>query len=311
MVVMQGTTVKEARQLLLPCALAMTYHAKWELLMQEHFYDAVIAARDSVRSTSSATPSLGVILGSGLSEAAESFSGDIIPYRQIVGLPQPRVLGHSGTLTLGTDTAIMAGRSHLYEGHALDTLVLPVFLLHALGVRTIILTNAAGAINTAYTPGSIVLISDHLNLTGVNPLTGPNDERLGPRFPDMTEVYDTGLRALARRVYSEVAGEEPGGGRLAEGVYAALPGPNYETPAEIRMLAGMGADLVGMSTVPEAIAARYLGMRVLGLSSVTNAAAGLGTGTLDHAEVVEVGRSIRTRLIALISGISAALKQSA
>ncbi|MFN2311133.1 MAG: purine-nucleoside phosphorylase, partial [Spirochaetia bacterium] len=184
-----------------------------------------------------------------------------------------------------------------YEGYSLDQLVLPVFLLHSIGVQTIVLTNAAGAINPAYRPGDIVLISDHLNLLGRNPLTGPNNDSLGPRFPDMTEVYDVGLRGLARTV----AGTD-----LAEGVYAAVPGPSYETPAEVRMLKALGADLVGMSTVPEAIAARYLGMKVVGLSSVTNAAAGLGEGKLDHAEVVEVGKSIRTRLISLIEGLSTA-----
>ncbi len=265
--------------------------------MQEHFAELVAAARDSVRTRTAASPSFGVILGSGLSEAAQAFEGDVVAYGDIKGLPEPRVVGHSGTLTVGKTTAIMAGRSHFYEGYSLDQLVLPVFLLHAIGVRTLVLTNAAGAINPDYRPGDIVLISDHLNLLGSNPLTGPNNETLGPRFPDMTEVYDAGLRGLARTV----SGEE-----LAEGVYAAVPGPSYETPAEVRMLKTLGADLVGMSTVPEAIAARYLGMKVIGLSSVTNAAAGLGAAKLDHAEVVEVGKSIRNRLISLIEGLSTA-----
>lgn len=265
--------------------------------MQENFAELVTAARNSVRNRASASPSFGVILGSGLSDAAQAFEGDVVAYGDIQGLPKPRVAGHSGTLTVGKTTAIMAGRSHFYEGYSLDQLVLPVFLLHALGVRTVVLTNAAGAINPDYRPGDIVLISDHLNLLGRNPLTGPNNDSLGPRFPDMTEVYDADLRALARKV----TGEE-----LPEGVYAAVPGPSYETPAEVRMLKTLGADLVGMSTVPEAIAARYLGMKVIGLSSVTNAAAGLGQGKLDHAEVVEVGKSIRNRLIALIEGLSAA-----
>ncbi len=249
---------------------------------------------------SDSVPSYGVILGSGLSGIAERVPGSEVPYSQIEGFPNPTVSGHRGVLKLGEHTALLAGRFHLYEGHPLDNIVLPVFLLWGLGVRTLIVTNAAGGIARHFRPGDLVLIADHLNLLGANPLSGPNDDDLGERFPDMSHAYSPELRATARRA----AGRD-----LAEGVYAALPGPSYETPAEVRMLERLGADMVGMSTVPEVIAARYLGLSVLGISCITNMAAGVIDQPLSHAEVIETGKraehemsDLILRILELLSG---------
>jgi purine-nucleoside phosphorylase len=195
-------------------------------------------------------------------------------------------------LKLGGSVAVMAGRIHFYEGHPIEDVVLPVFLLHRLGVRTLIVTNAAGGVNRAYAPGDLVLIRDHVNFMGVHPLRGPNPEGLGPRFPDMSTAYDPALRALARSVSP-----------LQEGVYAAFSGPTYETPAEIRMMAAVGVDLVGMSTVPEVIACAYLGIKVLGISCVTNMAAGILPQPLDHAEVIARGKEAGPRFIALVEQV--------
>jgi len=235
-------------------------------------------------------PSIGVILGSGLGAFAARARGIEVPFSSIPGFPQPTVAGHAGLIKLGRSVAVMAGRIHYYEGHSIDDVVLPVFLLHRLGVRTLIVTNASGGVNRAYAPGDLVLIKDHVNFMGVNPLRGPHLES-GPRFPDMSAAYDPALRALAR---------DASGQALAEGVYAAFAGPSYETPAEIRMMAAVGVDLVGMSTVPEVIAAAYLGMRVLGVSCVTNAAAGILPQPLDHAEVVARGKEAAPRFIRLL-----------
>jgi purine-nucleoside phosphorylase len=199
---------------------------------------------------------------------------------------------------IGDAVAVMAGRIHYYEGHPIQDVVLPVFLLHRVGVRTLVVTNAAGGVNRTFTVGELVLIRDHINLMGVNPLRGPNPGQ-GPRFPDMSTAYDPKLRELARAV---------SGGKMSEGVYAAFPGPSYETPAEVRMADRMGADLVGMSTVPEVIAASYLGMRVLGISCVTNMAAGILPQPLDHAEVIRAGKEAGPRFVELLGGILARLE---
>jgi len=270
-------------------------------------------------------PTVGLILGSGLSAFADRVAGTDVPFSRIEGYPQPTVEGHAGTLRLGKSLAVMAGRFHYYEGFSMDDVVLPVFLLHGLGVRTLILTNAAGGIRREYTAGQLVLIRDHINLMGANPLRGPNPGGLGPRFPDMSEAYSRRLRALARGVAARgvAAGDPPAGdppagavagdradsrgGPLPEGVYAAFAGPTYETPAEVRMAEAMGADLVGMSTVPEVIAARYLGMEVLGLSMVTNMAAGILEQPLSHDEVVETARRVIPALSELLGGILAGL----
>jgi len=260
------------------------------------------AAVATVRAKSSLQPTVGVVLGSGLGAFAHSLDEAIyLPYAELPGLPVSTAIGHAGELVLGkvggVDVAVMSGRFHLYEGYTPQQTVAGIRLFHALGIRRVILTNASGSINPNLVRGSLVLMADHINLQGVNPLTGPNDDWLGPRFPDMTEAYSKRLRQIAQ----EVAGGL--GQTLREGVYAALLGPSYETPAEIRYLRAIGADLVGMSTAAEAIAANHAGLEVLGISCVTNVAAGLGEGKLDHQEVLAVGRSSAAFFIALLKGL--------
>lgn len=262
-----------------------------EKVVRGDFSIRVRRAAESVRMLSEHTPEVGLILGSGLSGVAEELPGTEVAYEKIEGFPRPTVSGHRGILKVSDGTAVLAGRFHLYEGHSLDNVVLPVFLLHALGVRLLIVTNAAGSINRDYSPGDLVLIEDHINLLGANPLEGPNDEELGPRFPDMSGPYSARLRGVVRSVSSVP---------LAEGVYAAMRGPSYETPAEVRMLERLGADMVGMSTVPEVIAARYLGMEVAGVSCITNMAAGLLDAPLDHGEVIATGKRVEAEMSSLV-----------
>jgi purine-nucleoside phosphorylase len=264
--------------------------------MQSDFRARVEQAAASVRGRIAVSPSVGVILGSGLSDVIDDLVPDpsqavSIPYGEIKGFGAPSVAGHRGTLTVAGGAAVMAGRFHYYEGRPMDDVVLPVATLAELGVSTLLVTNAAGGISTGYEPGDLVLITDHLNLMGTNPLIGPKDPAASARFPDMTTTYDAELAEVARSI----------DGGLKAGVYAALTGPSYETPAEITMLGRLGADLVGMSTVPEVIVARSYGLRVLGISTVTNLAAGLAGRPLDHAEVVEVGASIRGRMVRVLS----------
>ena len=261
--------------------------------MDKGFAAKLDAACDSISAKHPEKPSIGLILGSGLGEFASRVHGSTVGYSEIPGFPKPSVQGHTGRLTLNPTLAVMSGRVHYYEGHSIEDVALPVFILHRLGVRTLIVTNAAGGINRSFRPGELVLIRDHINLMGTNPLRGPNPE-LGPRFPDMSAAYAPTLRARALRV-SPVP--------LREGIYAALAGPSYETPAEIRMLATMGADMVGMSTVPEVIAASYLGMSVLGVSCITNMASGILAQPLSHAEVVEQGREAAPRFRALLEAV--------
>ncbi len=251
-------------------------------------------------------PEVALVLGSGLGDLVDRIEGITVPYAEVDGFPAPTVAGHRGLLRIGTvdgakgrlAVAVLAGRFHYYEGHSIDDVVLPVFTAAGLGARTLIVTNASGAVNTSYSPGDLVLIRDHVNLMGTNPLIGPLAEGLGPRFPDMSEPYSRRLREAAQAA---------SGGGLAEGVYAAFSGPTYETPAEIRMLRAMGADLVGMSTVPEVIAARFLGLEVLGISCVTNMAAGILEQPLSHAEVVETGKRVAARFADLVFGVLARL----
>jgi purine-nucleoside phosphorylase len=244
-------------------------------------------------------PRIGVVLGSGLSAFAHELSDYIsIPYSEIPGWPASTAIGHAGELEIGClgdlPLAVMNGRAHLYEGTPVDKLVFPTRVLAKFGIRSMVYTNAAGGINLTYKQGTLVLVSDHINLQGANPLLGSNDDSLGPRFPDMSDAYDAGLRDLAQQVASEM------GIQLPEGVYVALAGPSYETPAEIRFLRTIGADLVGMSTVPEVIAARHMGVRCLAISCVTNMAAGVLPGKLDHAEVLATGEAIRGTLVELL-----------
>jgi purine-nucleoside phosphorylase len=247
-------------------------------------------------------PHVAVVLGSGLGAFADELSDAVeVPYSDIPGWPSSTAIGHAGKLVFGrigaTDVVVMAGRVHLYEGYGPAEVVFPIRVLARMGVRSAVFTNAAGGINLAYDQGALVLISDHINLQGSNPLIGPNDETLGPRFPDMTDAYSTRLRAVAQEVAATL------GTKLHEGVYAALLGPNYETPAEIRYLRAIGADLVGMSTAPEVIAARHMGVEVLAISCVTNMAAGILPQKICHEEVLETGAAVRGTLVRLLKAL--------
>lgn len=266
--------------------------------------------RDAARLVESKTPirpKVGVVLGSGLGAFADSLiHATRIPYSEIPGLPVSTAIGHAGQLVIGTqgangqaavDVAVMSGRFHLYEGYSAQQVVAGIRLFRELGIERVVLTNAAGGINAEYNKGALVTISDHINLTGANPLVGPNDPLLGPRFPDMTEAYSLKLRAMAHLTADEL------GITLHDGVYAALLGPSYETPAEIRYLRTIGADLVGMSTALETIAANHAGLEVLGISCVTNQAAGMSGEKLDHTEVLEIGKRVSGTFMKLLSGV--------
>ncbi len=265
-------------------------------------YEDVQRAADLVRSRIPCAPAIGVVLGSGLGALAGRLGGAVsIPYDDIPGWPPSRIVGHEGRLVAGDlagrAVAVLSGRAHVYEGHDLQTVVLGTRVLGLLGVRTLILTNAAGGINTSFAQGALMVIDDHINLLGSNPLVGANDDRFGPRFPDMTAVYAPRLRAIAHQVAAERAIP------LAHGVYIAVHGPSYETPAEIRAFRTLGADAVGMSTVPEAIAARHMGIEVLGISCITNMAAGVLPEPLNHSEVMETARRVGGQFIALVEGV--------
>jgi purine-nucleoside phosphorylase len=266
------------------------------------YYDDVAEAAEAIRARVPEVPALAVVLGSGLGDFASSLCDAVtIPYDQLPHWPVSRVIGHEGKLVIGRTggktIAALAGRCHLYEGHDVETVAFPTRVLGLLGVKTVILTNAAGGVNTGFLQGALMVIDDHINLMGHNPLVGANDERFGPRFPDMTEVYSARLRALADRAGKAI------NLLLPHGIYVALLGPSYETPAEIRYLRTIGADAVGMSTVPEAIVARHMGIDVLGISCITNMAAGVLPRPLDHNEVMETARRIRGQFIALLEGI--------
>lgn len=272
--------------------------------IREEIASAVQAVR--VRLPDGAAPRVGLVLGSGLGTFADALEGAVkIPYGDLPGFPRSSIVGHAGNLVYGRSDGVevlaMQGRAHFYEGHEMARVVFPTRVLVSLGCRTLVLTNAAGGVDPTLRPGEIVILGDHLNLMPVSPLRGENDPALGPRFPDMSEVYDRGLRELARAAGAEL------GMHLREGVYAALPGPAYETPAEVRMLRQLGADLVGMSTVPEAIAAVHMGARVLGLSCVTNLAAGILPQKLSHDEVTETAARVRAEFERLLAGILARL----
>jgi purine-nucleoside phosphorylase len=250
-------------------------------------YDRVQAAAGVVRGKSALMPEIGIILGTGLGGLAREIAVEAeVPYAEIPGFPLSTVETHAGRLLLGRlggrPVVAMQGRFHRYEGYDLQQVTFPVRVLHALGARTLIVSNACGGMNPLWGPGDLVLLSDHINLLGDNPLVGPNDERLGPRFPDMSAPYDPELRALARKAALEL------GIMLREGVYVAVPGPNLETRAEYRMLRGLGADVVGMSTVPEVIVAGHQGMRAIGISIITDQC------LPDALEPADIGRIIAT-----------------
>lgn len=247
-------------------------------------------------------PKIALVLGSGLGGFADEFANPArIPYAKIPHFPRSTAIGHAGQLVIGkvegVEVVAMQGRVHLYEGYSAQDVAFPMRVFARMGVKAAVLTNAAGGIKKEFTQGRLVVISDHINLQGVNPLTGPNDEQFGARFPDMSRAYEKKFRDLT------LAEGRRLGINLGEGVYAALAGPSYETPAEIRYLRGIGADLVGMSTVPEVIAAVQSGIRVLGISCVTNAAAGILDQPLDHKEVLETAERIKGQFIGLLRAV--------
>jgi len=255
-----------------------------------------------VQSHTTLRPAIGLVLGSGLGAFARSLEkATAIPYGDIPRFPTSTAVGHSGELVIGhsqgVPVAVMSGRAHYYEGYTMQQVVFPVRVLGRMGVKTLILTNAAGSVNVNYKPGELMVIGDHINLMGGNPMIGPNEDELGQRFFDMSEAYDPRLREIAEKACWKA------GVTVRKGVYLALSGPSYETPAEIRMLRTLGADAVGMSTVPEVIAARHMGIRVLGISCITNMAAGVTKRPLDHREVLEVGEKVKAGLIEVLGGI--------
>lgn len=272
--------------------------------MSDTYYDRVQRAAEIVRSRAPAAPQIGLVLGSGLGAFTQRIEdGTSIPYDTMPHWPAAGVVGHDGRLVLGRlrdhPVAVLSGRAHYYEGHDLRAVTFATRVLGALGVRVVVLTNAAGGINTSFTPGDLMVIDDHLNLIGSSPLIGPNDDRFGVRFPDMTDVYANRLRAIA---------DEAGRSQrltLRHGVYAACHGPSYETPAEVRYLRSIGADAVGMSTVPEAIVARHMGMEVLGISCITNLAAGVSSEPLRHDEVLETAHRVGRQFGSLLTDIIA------
>lgn len=255
-----------------------------------------------VRSKSSIQPQIGVILGSGLGNVVDAVEVDAsIPYGEIPGARASTVMGHQGRMILGrakgVEVAVMQGRVHFYEGYEMDEVMFLARALGRLGIKKLIVTNAAGGVNTSYTPGDLMLISDHINFMGVNPLRGPNVDELGLRFPDMTEAYPESLRNVAKDVAAGM------GLNLKEGVYLALSGPTYETPAEIRAFRILGADAVGMSTVPEVIAASHMQIPVLGISCITNMAAGILKQKLHHQEVMDTTARVQKEFTALVLGV--------
>jgi len=259
-------------------------------------------ARRYIQGHTEVRPGIGLVLGSGLGAFADELTERTdIPYADIPGWPHSTAIGHAGKLMIGKlgtlDVAVMAGRAHLYEGYGMQQVTYGVRVLQSIGVRSMVFTNAAGGINLELERGGLVLISDHINLQGANPLVGPNDDALGPRFPDMSEAYSRAYRETAKHVATELCIP------IAEGVYAAMLGPSYETPAEIRYLRAIGADVVGMSTVPEVIVANHMGMKVLGISCVTNMAAGILPQKINHEEVLETGAMVRDTLVKFLKAL--------
>jgi len=263
-----------------------------ERLASTGLYERAEHAARTIRARLTIEPRVALVLGSGLGGFADDFEDAVrIPYNEIPGFPRSTVEGHSGRLVSGKVDNIpvlaMQGRVHYYEGYSLEEVTFPVRTFKLLGIKTLVLTNAAGGINVELTQGALMVISDHVNLMGDNPLRGPNDERFGPRFPDMSGVYSPALQELV------VEEAKAMGAEVRRGIYGGLSGPSYETPAEIHMLRNLGADAVGMSTVPEAIVARHMDMEVLGISCITNMAAGIGDEPIDHSEVMAIGDRVR------------------
>ncbi len=247
-------------------------------------------------------PEIGIVLGSGLGDMADKVEDRVvIKYSEVPNLPESTVHGHAGQFVCGTlegkKVIMMQGRFHYYEGNNMNLLALPIHIMKYLGVKSLIVTNACGGVNTSFVPGDLMMITDHINFTSTNPLIGGNDEKIGPRFPDMSRAYDKEYLKLAKEVGSSLNIE------LKEGVYMMFTGPCYETPAEVRMARILGADAVGMSTVPEVIAANHAGLRVLGISCITNMAAGILDQPLNHQEVIETSAKVKTQFVSLVKGI--------
>jgi len=267
-----------------------------------HNIQDINEAKNFIQSKTNLQPVIGLILGSGLGSLADEIENSVkIPYTEIPHFAKSGAIGHANELVIGElngkIVAAMKGRFHYYEGFTLDEVTFPVRVMKALGIENLIITNACGAVNTNFNPGDLMLITDHINLVANNPLIGPNNDELGTRFPDMSQVYNKELRGIATKVANGL------NMNLQEGVYAWWSGPTYETPAEIRMIRTFGADAVGMSTVPEAIVATHGGMKVLGISCLTNMAAGILDQPLSHDEVIEVAAKVRTNFVELIKGI--------
>ena len=274
--------------------------------MSEGEFEKVQQAARLIEGRTTLRPRIGLVLGSGLGAFADGLQdATAIPYQQIPHFPVSTAVGHAGRLVVGQcakiPVAVMQGRVHFYEGYSLREVTFPIRVLGALGIRALVFTNAAGGINRKLRARGLLLIRDHLNFQGTNPLRGPNEERFGPRFPDMTEAYSKKLRTTAKQVARKLRL------RLFEGVYAALHGPSYETPAEIRALARLGADVVGMSTVPEVIVANHMGIEVLGISCVTNMAAGISKKKINHDEVLEAGERVGRQFTAFLRALIPAL----
>lgn len=276
-------------------------------LSPSKLYERAEKAARLIRARTDADVSVAIVLGSGLGAFADELTDSTsIRYDEIPSFARATVEGHAGRLVIGktnnVTVAAMQGRFHFYEGYSLEEVTFPIRVLKLLGVRTVILTNAAGSLNTEFTPGSLMVITDHINLIGVNPLIGPNDDRFGPRFPDLTSVY-------ARRLQDIVINEANAIGLdMRRGIYAALSGPSYETPAEIHMVRTLGADAVGMSTVPEAIVARHMNMEVIGISCITNLAAGVSNRPVDHSQVIATGERVRAEFTELLRRVVARLE---
>lgn len=262
----------------------------------------ITAAAEYILAKIPRRPRIGLVLGSGLGDFADTLTDTVrIPFGEIPGFPQTTVEGHNGALVFGKKSgryiAVLQGRIHYYEGYSQRQITLPIRVLSAIGVNTLVLTNAAGGVNKNYQTGDLMLICDHINLSGSNPLIGPNLDTFGPRFPDMSDVYSAELRQDIKEMAAFL------GLRLREGVYLMTSGPNYETPAEVRMMRTLGADAVGMSTVPEAIVARHCGMSVVGISCITNMAAGVLPRKLDHSEVIETAAKVHNTFHELLSNM--------
>jgi len=279
-----------------------------ERIASTSLYERAEHATRIIRSRISVEPRIAVVLGSGLGGFADDFQEAVaIPYEDIPGFVRSTAAGHAGRLVVGKVDSVpvlaMQGRVHYYEGYSLEEVTFPVRTFGLLGIKTLILTNAAGGINVQLTQGALMVLSDHLNLMGVNPLRGPNDERFGPRFPDMSAVYSADLQELVVEEAKAINVE------VRRGIYCALSGPSYETPGEIHLLRNLGADAVGMSTVPEAIVARHMGLEVLGISCITNMAAGISDEPINHEEVMATGDAVRETFTELLQRVIGAINR--